>query len=243
MNSAPNLGMNLAGLLASVNGDNMLDRTPCIWVTGLPEEYQNADILCNIFGNFGNVRKIKFTEKKPDGALIEMDDPRSAWKCCACMNKQKLNGQPITVNPTKIERAFVGKDDEKSKDIRQAKENWRFRKDSKFMKIVMKRLRKLSPMILVSNLPDGKLDDLNKYIIEAGYTVKSIEEGSRRTGDKPSTGYTMARVELASIEEAISAVGKLHNTWPNNFGAKKSDQFGNARGLVFSFTSPKQEKA
>lgn len=246
MNSVPNLGMNLAGLMASMNGNNILDRTACIWVTGLPEEYQDADKLLNIFGNFGNVRRIKFTEKKPDGALIEMDDPRSAWKCRSCMDKQKIGGQEISVAPSKLEGAFIKKEDTKSKDVRQAKENWRFRKDSKFMKIVMKRLRKLTSRIIVSNLPEGKLSDLNKYIIEAGYTVKSIEEVSRRTDDKkpkPSTGYTVATVELSSTEEAISAVAKLHNAWPKDFGAKKADPFGNARGLVFSFTGPKLEKS
>jgi len=241
----PNLGTGLAGLLASMNGDTIMDKGRCVWVTGLPEDYQNADKLLNIFGNFGNVRRIKFTEKKPDGALLEMDDPRAAWKCFQCMNKQKLSGQEIKVTWVKEQGNFgrIKEGDTKSKDVRKVKENWRYRKEGKFRAIVMSRLRKMSPLITVSNLPEGKSDQLKKYIIEAGYTVKSLE-GSQRPEekDKASTGYTMALVELASIEEAIAAVATLHNTWPKKFGTKKNDSHGNARGLVFSFAGTKPEK-
>merc|ERR1712059_1227 len=94
----PNLGSNLAALLASMNGSTGMERGRCVWVTGLPEDYQDADKLLNIFGNFGNVRKIKFTEKKPDGALIELDDTRGSIKAVVNMNGQKLDGQAIKVS-------------------------------------------------------------------------------------------------------------------------------------------------
>jgi len=244
-----NLNTNLANLLASFAGGEVKEeRGRCVWVTGLPEEYQDADKLVNIFGNFGNVRKVVFSEKKPDGALIELDDSRGSIKAVVNMNGQKLDGQAIKVSFTKIDQAGLKKDDTKSKDVRQAKENWRFtsNKESKFRKICMSRLRKLSSSVIVSNIPEGKSDQLKKHIIEAGYTVKSVE-GSNRPDDKdkpkPSTGYTMAIVELASVEEAIAAVANLHNTWPKKFGTMKSDKFGNSRGLIFSFAGVKKEKA
>jgi len=246
---AMNLNSNLANLLTSLTGGEVqAERGRCVWVTGLPEEYQDADKLINIFGNFGNVRKIVFSEKKPDGALIELDDSRGCMKAVVNMNGKKLDGQAIKVSFTKIDQAGMKKDDTKSKDVRQAKENWRFtgNKESKFRKICMSRLRDLSSSILVSNVPEGQSDLLKKHIIESGYTVKSIE-GSQRPEDKdkPSTGYTMALVELASVEEAIAAVANLHNTWPKNkkFGTKKNDRFGNARGLVVSFAGVKKEKS
>merc|ERR1711996_221502 len=115
---------------------------------------------------------------------------------------------------------------------------------SKFRKICMARLRQLSSSVIVSNLPEDKSDQLKKFIIEAGYTVKSME-GSQRPIDesKPSTGYTMSVVELASIEEAISAVANLHNSWPKKFGEMKKDRYGNSRGLVFSLAGGKKENA
>merc|ERR1712059_76650 len=97
-----------------------------------------GDILCNIFGNFGNVIKVVFTEKKPDGALIELDHPHSAGRALRSMNKQKLSGQEIKVGRAKLDRASIKADDKKSKDFRQEKAKWRYpssKKDNKFRKI------------------------------------------------------------------------------------------------------------
>merc|ERR1712080_11378 len=247
VNNRPNLGLNLASLLESMTGD-VDERGRCIWVTGIPESYRDADKLLNIFGNFGNVQKVVFSEKKPDGALIQLDDPRGCTKAVACMRNQKLDGQAIKVAFTKIDMAKIKEGDDKSKHVWKAKENWRYSRDSKFRRICLKRLRDITPKVLVSNIPEGKVDQLKKFIIESGYTVKSMEE-SKRPEDakpKPNTGYTMSLVELADEEEAISAVAHLHNSWPKKFGTMKNDRFGNARGLVFSLagkTVKEQNKA
>jgi len=244
----PNAGSNLAGLLSAMAGGNTTERTRCIWITGLPKEYQDADKLTNIFGNFGNVQRVKFVDKKPDGALIELDDPRGAVKAVVNMNNQKLDGSTIKVSFSKLERAgFIKEDDPKSKLVYKAKENWRFAakdKDTKFRKICMSRLRSLSNQVIVSNLPEGKMDQLKKYIIESGFTVKSIE-GSKRPEEegKPSTGYTMAIVELADVEEAIAAVATLHNTWPIKLGAKKVNRFERALPLNFALAGVRKEKS
>merc|ERR1719449_348334 len=151
------MNSNIANLLTALaGGEVQAERGRCVWVTGIPESYQDADKLSNLFGNFGNVRKVVFTEKKPDGALIELDDSRGCIKAVANMRGQKLDGQPIKVSFTKIDQAGM-KSEDKSKDVRQAKENWRFsgNKDSKFRKICMARLRQLSNSVLVSNLPEG----------------------------------------------------------------------------------------
>merc|ERR1719219_2605974 len=243
---AMNQNSNLANLLKSLTGEQQEERGRCVWVTGLPEDYQDADKLVNIFGNFGNVRKVVFSEKKPDGALIELDDSRGSIKAVVNMNGQKLDGKAIKVSFTKIDQAGLKKDDTKSKDVRQAKENWRFtsNKESKFRKICLSRLRKLSSSVIVSNIPEGKIDLVKKFIIESGYTVKSVE-GSKRPDDKekPSTGYTMAIVELGSVEEGIAAVANLHNAWPKKFGTMKKDSNGNERGLSFALAGVKKEKA
>merc|ERR1719273_2453911 len=71
--SKSNTGVGLNDLIASLTGSHGREAGRCIWVAGLPEEYQDSQKLLNIFGCFGNVRRIVFTDKKPDGALIEMD--------------------------------------------------------------------------------------------------------------------------------------------------------------------------
>merc|ERR1712165_249753 len=116
-------------------------------------------------------------------------------------------------------------------------------KEAKFRKICLSRLRKLSSSVIVTNIPEGKVDQVKKFVIESGYTVKSVE-GSQRPADdsKPKSDYTMAVIELASVDEAIDAVTNLHNSWPKKFGAMKKDRFDNERGLIFSLSGVKQTK-
>merc|ERR1712241_405785 len=142
-NTVANSNPDITSLLAALNGNasGQEERGRCIWVTGLPESFQDADKLSNLFGNFGNVRKVVFTEKKPDGALIELDDARGCVKAVMNMRGKKLDGQNIKISFTSIDQAGMKKDSTKSKDFREAKESWRFtaNKDSKFRRICMKR--------------------------------------------------------------------------------------------------------
>merc|ERR1719367_1423556 len=118
---------NVANLLKSFTGEVQEERGRCVWVTGIPEGYQDADKLLNIFGNFGNVRKVVFSEKKSDSALIELDDSRGAIKAVENMNGQKLDGEAIKVSFTENDNADIKKDDTMSKDVTQAKENEAFK--------------------------------------------------------------------------------------------------------------------
>merc|ERR1719158_1617378 len=56
-NNTPSGNTNMASLLAALTGNSagQEERGRCIWVTGLPESYQDATKLINVFGNFGNV--------------------------------------------------------------------------------------------------------------------------------------------------------------------------------------------
>jgi hypothetical protein len=234
--SKSNPGVGLKDLIASLPGNQGRESGRCIWVAGLPEEYQDSQKLLNIFGCFGNVRRIVFTDKKPDGALIEMDDARAAMKARFVSRNQTIGGKQFKVvqlDPSKFKGAFIGKEDTKSMDVTKAKENWRYAKDSKFRKICMARLRQLSPKIIVSNIPERKEDMVKRHIIDNGYTVKDMQ-GSNKA-DAPKTGFTMQVIELASTEEAIAAVANLHNSWPKKMGTKNKDKFERERGLVFSF--------
>merc|ERR1719415_39578 len=98
-NAAPaqkgNVGVN--DLVAALTGKQGREAGHCVWVTGLPEEYQDAQKLLNIFGNFGNVRRIVFGDKKPDGALIQMDNASSAMKACIVTRNQTIGGKPFKV--------------------------------------------------------------------------------------------------------------------------------------------------
>merc|ERR550539_1559562 len=77
-------------------------------------------------------------------------------------------------------------------------------------------------------------NEVKAYLIESGYNVENFVEGKKKAsageGDKKrSNGF--ANVEFSSVEEAMSAVGKLHSTRPSSVKGLSR------RGLVFSFTS------
>merc|ERR1719211_314030 len=231
-------GIDLSGILASglqaLSGPTD-ERGRCVWVTDIPEEFRDADFLCNVFGNYGNVQRIKFSEKKPDGALIELDDVRHASKAVRFLNGLNLGEEKIVVKPTKIGRIKGTFDGEKSKDFSKARIG-RYKKDTRFTAICMKRASKPTAIILVSKIPAGKLPQLKKYITKSGFTIKGVEETKvieGREGKKLGPEYCQpVMIELASPEEAVQAIGKLHNTMPSTIG----EMNGN-RGLVFSMTS------
>jgi RNA recognition motif-containing protein len=236
-NSSIDLSGILSAGLQALNGNvlnaNVDERGRSVWVTGIPEEFRDADFLCNVFGNYGNVQRIKFTQKKTDGALIELDDVRHASKAVRCLNGLNLGEEKISVKPTKIDRAKGKFDDEISKDFSKDRIG-RYKKDSKFTAMCMKRASKPTSVILVSKLPKGKLAQLKKYIKTSGYTVKDTQEMKMREGEENSSSeyHPAIMIELESPEEAVNAVGKLHNTMPANIGEKKG-----SRGLAFSFTN------
>lgn len=106
----PNIGpgMDLNGMLAAqLLGMNEEKPSTCIWVTGISKECADPDFLSNIFGNYGNVRRTKFSKKKPDGALIEMQDPRDVTKTCRFLNDIKLGGERISVKRTRLTSSHV----------------------------------------------------------------------------------------------------------------------------------------
>ena len=212
---------------------NVNQRGRSVWVTGIPEEFRDADFLCNIFGNYGNVQRIKFSQKKPDGALIEMDDVRHASKAAKFLHNLNLGEEKISVKPTKIDRAKGEFKDEKSKDYSKARIG-RYKPNTRFTAICMKRASKPTSVISVSKLPKGKLTELKKYITKSGCTIKEVQEMKvREGGDKPNSNFgTPVMIKLGFPEDAVNAVGKLHNTMPSSIGEKQG-----GRGLAFSFTS------
>jgi len=234
-NTAPaqkgNVGVGINDLVAALRGTRGRRDGSCIWVAGLPEEYRDHQKLVNIFGCFGNVRHTVHSTKRPDGFIIEMEDARSARKARFVTRYQVVGGRPLKViqlDPERFNR--LGLD---SRSIDVSRKDWRYAKDSKYRKIHMARLLRLTPKIIVYNIPEGKEDLLKDHIIDAGYTIKSMKGPQKKSPAKYE--FTMQVIELASTEEAIGAVANLHNTWPKKMGNKRKDRFDRECGLDFSF--------
>jgi RNA recognition motif-containing protein len=240
-NGAQGMGGFGASDFSGVQGmsDSFGANSPSVWVSNIPEDFRNTKAIGNIFGNFGNVMKVKFSRKKPDGALVQMQDPSHAIKCCQFLNGVKLPGGKFTVRPSKIEQVIINphEDSDQAKDFSGGYEH-RYRDlNSKFAQTCLQRLGRPTCVLMVASIPEDKMSELKAYIIESGYTVENMEEGKKKatndeTKGEPNKKRThFAFVELASIEEAVSAVARLHSTMPKSIGE------GRFRRLVFSFTT------
>jgi len=227
-------------------GDAVGATSPSVWVSNIPEDFRNTKAIGNIFGNFGNVMRVKFSRKKPDGALVQMQEPSHAAKCCQFLNGVKIPGGKITVRASKIEQVIINphEDADQAKDFSGGYEH-RYRDlNSKFAQTCLQRMGRPTCVLMVASVPEDKMSELKAYIIESGYTVENLEEGRKKgtsdekkgtsdeTKGEPNKKRThFAFVELSSTEEAVSAVARLHNTMPKSIGE------GRFRRLVFSFTT------
>merc|ERR1719273_1965335 len=214
-----------------------------VWVSQIPEDFRNTKAIGNIFGNFGNVMKIKFSKKKPEGALVLMQDPSQAVRCCKLLHNTKLPGGKITVRPSRMDNIVIypHEDADTAKDFSQGFEH-RYRDvNSKFAQTCLARVGRPTPVVMVANVPEDKMSELKAYIIESGYTIENFSEGKKKgtnetkeedPSKKKRTSFVF--VELSSTEEAVSAVARLHNT------AQSMPNEGRFRRLGFAFTSNKE---
>lgn len=216
-----------------MNGLSDMEKKPgnCLLVSKLPEDVAQPDVLFNIFGNYGDVERVKVLYHKTDTAIIQMRSPSQAMFCCRFLNQIKLQGKRIIVRQAGIPSVNLAQDenDEKTKDYSRERTH-RFR-NPVFAEKLLKKMGSPTSILHVSNLPVGKLDELKEYFLESGFTVKDIR-ACGKDEDVPNK-MRMALVEFSSEEESIMAVGKLHNTMPRNISEVKP----NGRGLCLSFSN------
>jgi len=252
MNSMSSAGMDLKTLMAArmqgldvpaygagpsnnFAGDQGMELSPSVWISGVPEDFRNTKAIANILGNFGNVMKVKFSRKKPDGVLVQMQDPSQADRCCKCLNGAQLPGGRIRVSSSKIQDVTIAphEDPDSGRDFSRGFDH-RFKDiNSKFAQTCLSRLSKPTKILMVNNIPEDKMDETKAYIIESGFDVEEFKEGSSKKSSDKEGGRKpnpYAWVEFKSVEESISAVARLHNTLPSIIGDGK-------RRLVFTFTS------
>ena len=222
----PNMGMQNRGGLSQSNG-------PCLLVSSLPEDIASPDYLCNLFGFYGDVQRVKILRNKKDCAIIQMAKPHQATLCRNFLDQCKINGKRICVSYSRMTSiklpADNGHDDDaKTKDFSSIKGVHRFRNPNLANKLI-KNLCAPTNMLHIANLPenfatDGKLDELKSYFVDSGFTVKDTQECGK--------DGSMALIQLASVEEAIGALAKLHNKIPESIGTKKGEL-----GLCISFSN------
>merc|ERR550539_1341401 len=229
-------GISGQGMLQAMGGsggmNGELEGGCCVWVSGIPEEFRKPQMLCNIFGCYGNVMRIRFSRKKPDGALIEFQEPQYAQNAFTILNGVKFPDGRVRVVISKIANMTMnqGEDSDLGKDFSRGMQ-FRYRDyNSKFTQTCMRRLSRPTSKVMVSNIPEVK-----EYFIESGFTVDEFQQGKKKeTAGGADRKSTYAIVSFSSSEEAIEAVGKLHNDTKFHQGR---------RGLQLSFAGDFEKRS
>lgn len=201
---------------------------PCLLVSSLPDELANPDSICNLFGIYGDVTRVKILRNKRDCALLQLSKPHQATLCRNFLDQARIGGRKICVSFSRMSSiklpADIGIDDDPStKDYSNVRGVHRFRNPNIAHKL-LKNLCAPTPLLHVANMPDGfGKDKLRQYFVDNGFTVKDIQDCGK--------DGSMALVHLSSVEEAIGALAKLHNKTPEDFSTK------NNSGLCFSFSN------
>lgn len=210
---------------------------PTLLVSSLPEELASCDALSNLCGFYGDVKRVKILRNKPDCGLVQMAKPHHAATCRSFLDRIKVRGRRICVSFSRINAVKLPSEkkggDGDAKDVAMDEEDCltkdysdsirRFR-NPVVAKKLLKNLCAPTSLLHVANLPDSHDPDLLKaFFVEHGFTVSEVRE----------CGKNMALVRFASVEEAILALAKLHNSTPEKIGTK------NANGICLSFSGRK----
>jgi hypothetical protein len=209
------------------NGGNSANG-PCLLVSSLPEELSNPDSLCNLFGFYGDVVRVKILRNKRDCALVQLSKPHQATLCRNFLDQAKVYGKKICVsfsrmNSIKLPADIGIEDDSSTKDYSNVRGVHRFRNPNVAQKL-MKNLCAPTSVLHVANLSEEfDREMLKAYFLENGFSVKEVHECGK--------DGSMALVQLCSVEESIAALAKLHNKVHPDIKTK------NNSGLCFSFSN------
>jgi len=209
-------------------GGNGSSNGPCLLVSSLPEELANPDSLCNLFGFYGDVVRVKILRNKRDCALVQLSKPHQATLCRNFLDQAKVCGKKICVSFSRMSSiklpSDIGiEDDSSTKDYSNVRGVHRFRNPNVAQKL-MKNLCAPTSVLHVANLSEEfDKETLKAYFLDHGFTVKEVHDCGK--------DGTMALVQLCSVEESIAALAKLHNKPHPEIKSK------NNAGLCFSFSN------
>ncbi|XP_031564300.1 polypyrimidine tract-binding protein 2-like [Actinia tenebrosa] len=205
-NPAALLGLPMGLPLANISMAGVNQRyqggSPLVLVSNLNEEMITCDALFTLFGCYGDVQRVKILFNKKDTALVQFSNAQQAQTSIAHLNGVRVYGKEIKVTVSKHSSVSLpkeGEDNNLTKDYSNSPLH-RFKKPgSKNFQNIFPPSRTLH----LSNIPEGVTEEeLTAHFSEAG------EVTDFRFLPKD---HKMAHLTMASPEEAIDALIKMHN--------------------------------
>jgi polypyrimidine tract-binding protein 1 len=179
--------------------------TGCVLlVSNLEENTTECDHLFTLFGVYGDVQRVKILFNKKDTALIQMAEPQQAMLAMNHLDKTKLWAKQIRVMPSKHTNVQLPKDGQPDAGLTK---DYSSSALHRFKKPGSKNYSNIYPpsaTLHLSNIPSSvEEEDLRTAVSAIGLTVTAFKFFPK--------DRKMALVQLASVDEAITALVKLHN--------------------------------
>lgn len=172
-------------------------------VSNLVEGEIKCEDLFILFGHYGDVQRVKILYNKKDTALIQFADASQSSTALQNLNNMTMYGQEMRVSRSKHDTVNMPKSEDEGKELTKDYTNsplHRFKKPgSKNFQNIFPPIRTLH----LSNIPESVTEEeIQEFFNEHG-TISNFRffPKDRR----------MALIQLASVEESIICLIKLHN--------------------------------
>ncbi|XP_066940845.1 polypyrimidine tract-binding protein 2 isoform X12 [Macrobrachium rosenbergii] len=173
-------------------------------VSNLNEEMVTPDALFTLFGVYGDVQRVKILFNKKDNALIQMSEPHQTQLAISHLDKMKAWGKQIRVTLSKHQTVQLPKEGQPDAGLTKDYSNSPLHR---FKKPGSKNYQNIYPpsaTLHLSNIPPTVEEEQIKDAFSlAGCEVKAFKFFPK--------DRKMALIQLGSVEEAISALVKMHN--------------------------------
>jgi len=173
-------------------------------VSNLDEDQTETDNLFILFGNYGDVQRVKIMYNKKDTALVQMSNAQQALLAMTNLDKVRLYDKVIRVVHSKhgaVQLPARGQDDGGlTKDYGNSPLH-------RFKKPHSKNFNNICPpssVLHLSNIPDSVEDsDIQQAFEDEGLTVENFKFFTNNR--------KMALIQLGTVDEAVMGLVKLHN--------------------------------
>jgi len=192
-------------------------------VSNLAEAIASPDALFILFGVYGDVRRVKILYKKPDTALIQMQDPISAQQALLSLNGVVCGDKKIYVSYSIYMEVQMPKPTDEAQDLTKDFSDsplHRFRKPNPKIR---DNVYGPSPCLHLSNIPaDVTEEELREMFLNVG-TITNFRFLASDRQDR-----RMALLEFTNTSSAICGLVQFHN--------KEFEREGGRQYLRISFS-------
>ena len=173
-------------------------------VSNLDENATECDHLFILFGVYGDVQRVKILFNKKDTALVQMAEPQQAMLAMNHLDKVKMWSKQLRVMPSKHTNVQLPKEGQPDAGLTKDYTNSSLHRFKKPGSKNYSNIYPPSATLHLSNIPSTvEEDDLRSAFLSIGLNVQAFKFFPK--------DRKMALVQLASVDEAVIALVKLHN--------------------------------